>query len=168
MPQVLMICKASLHEKSRQSMGHLCTLSSDKCCSYQRTVCYSKGNMGSLLHTLQISYGLLTKELLAEHLSITYLAQFSVTFPTNHNTCKTWKQPKFSCRWTSVGNNSETMGTPFGFVTDFLSDTSQKTYIQVLRDHCGIPFSGSCFGKCAELSEALRTLICEGHKHSEC
>lgn len=74
-------------------MGHLCTLSSDKCCSYQRILSYSKGKMRSLLHTLQISYGLLTKELLAEHVSITNLAQFSVTFPTNQNTFKNWNQP---------------------------------------------------------------------------
>lgn len=74
-------------------MGHLCPLSSDKCCSYQRMLSYSKGKMRSLLHTQQTSYGLLTKELLAEHVSTTYLSQFSVTFLTNQNTCKNWKQP---------------------------------------------------------------------------
>lgn len=92
MSQVLMISEASLHEKKQAVNGSFVHSLLRQMLLVPENA-NSKGKMRSLLHTLQISYGLLTKELLADHVSITNLAQFSVTFPTNQNTFKNWNQP---------------------------------------------------------------------------
>lgn len=122
-----MICEAPLHEKKQAVNRYLVQfLHRQMLFTPDKMLSYSKGKMGLLLHTLQVSLWTASKWALGKackyHLLILILSHLA--FFTTQNILKNWKQPPNpatnSCSWTFVGRNPEAMGSMFGFITDFL------------------------------------------------